>query len=221
MIGDLVAKLIAAGTAPEVAAEVVAEAFAAGVASAPVRVTSADESVTRRREKDRIRQQIRRDNLRTSADLRDNPRMSHDASNSKEESKKEIKEEREAPKRSVRGHRLPEDWRPLPEDRPEALAKLGSSAALEQEILKFHDYWKAQPGQRGLKLDWDATWRNWIRNAKGNTANGQRSFDTPRRSASSDFFAGIASVAADIAGNDPTPRNGGEEIPSGRINIDG
>lgn len=66
-----------------------------------------------------------------------------------------------------RGTRLPEDWRPQIRDRGEACARLGSSDAVDQELLKFHDFWKAQPGQRGMKLDWDATWRNWIRNAKG------------------------------------------------------
>jgi len=32
-----------------------------------------------------------------------------------------------------------------------------------QTFEKFKDYWIAQPGQKGLKLDWDATWRNWVR----------------------------------------------------------
>lgn len=27
----------------------------------------------------------------------------------------------------------------------------------------FADYWTAQPGQKGVKLDWLATWRNWLR----------------------------------------------------------
>jgi len=29
---------------------------------------------------------------------------------------------------------------------------------------QFKDYWIAQPGQKGVKLDWFATWRNWVRN---------------------------------------------------------
>ena len=29
---------------------------------------------------------------------------------------------------------------------------------------QFKDYWVAQPGQKGVKLDWFATWRNWVRN---------------------------------------------------------
>jgi hypothetical protein len=27
----------------------------------------------------------------------------------------------------------------------------------------FRDYWKAQPGLKGVKADWEATWRNWCR----------------------------------------------------------
>ena len=28
---------------------------------------------------------------------------------------------------------------------------------------QFKDYWIAQAGQKGVKLDWFATWRNWVR----------------------------------------------------------
>src|ERR1700693_2665021 len=105
-VGAMVAQLMAAGCAPDVAAQVVAEAFVAGTLAAAVRVTSADESVTsadesvtRRRESDRIRQQNRRDNLRISAESRDNPQTSNSASISKD-----IKKE------SKRGTRIPSDW---------------------------------------------------------------------------------------------------------------
>jgi hypothetical protein len=30
----------------------------------------------------------------------------------------------------------------------------------------FRDYWIAQPGQKGVKADWFATWRNWCRNQR-------------------------------------------------------
>lgn len=61
-----------------------------------------------------------------------------------------------------RGSRLQPDL-PLPglwfrfckDDRPE----LDPLKTFE----KFKDYWIAQPGQKGVKLDWDATWRNWVR----------------------------------------------------------
>ncbi|MEP0149991.1 hypothetical protein [Roseibium sp.] len=31
------------------------------------------------------------------------------------------------------------------------------------QAAKFLDYWRSKPGQAGVKLDWLATWRNWIR----------------------------------------------------------
>ena len=31
---------------------------------------------------------------------------------------------------------------------------------------QFKDYWIAQGGQKGAKLDWTATWRNWVRNQR-------------------------------------------------------
>jgi hypothetical protein len=34
------------------------------------------------------------------------------------------------------------------------------------EFDKFRDYWDAVPGQKGVKLNWNATWRNWCRNAR-------------------------------------------------------
>lgn len=63
---------------------------------------------------------------------------------------------------SKSGTRLPKDWTPSPEladwTRREAPA-----AANPTELETFRDYWTAQPGVRGRKLDWDATWRNWAR----------------------------------------------------------
>lgn len=61
-----------------------------------------------------------------------------------------------------RGMRLPDDFCPSLEE----AGKTGLSpdeAAREAE--KFRDYWISQAGQKGVKLDWPATWRNWCRNA--------------------------------------------------------
>jgi hypothetical protein len=82
----------------------------------------------------------------------------------KEDSKEESKEERKIRGARKNGFRLPDDWNPTDTDFAMAVARLNGSAKLELE--KFRDYWKAQPGQRGTKLDWDATFRNWVRNAK-------------------------------------------------------
>ena len=65
--------------------------------------------------------------------------------------------------RPERGTRLPAGWTPGPEQQAfaESLGIRNGVAAAELE--KFRDYWAAQPGQRGVKTDWTATWRNWLR----------------------------------------------------------
>ena len=60
----------------------------------------------------------------------------------------------------TRGTRLKADWTASPELCAFAL-ELGLNAA--NITPQFIDHWIAQPGQRGLKLDWDATYRNWCR----------------------------------------------------------
>lgn len=63
------------------------------------------------------------------------------------------------------GTRLPADWMPddsmvdfcnatRPDLHPEAVAH------------HFRDYWISQPGAKGRKADWHATWRNWVRSQK-------------------------------------------------------
>lgn len=64
-----------------------------------------------------------------------------------------------------RGARLPHDWSPGEQGLSEACGAGLSRERVELEVAKFRDYWAAQPGQRGVKLDWSATWRNWCRKA--------------------------------------------------------
>ena len=63
-----------------------------------------------------------------------------------------------------KGSRLDKDWE-LPLEWGDWAVEKGYevSQVLEEEE-KFKDYWIARPGQGGVKLDWQATWRNWIRN---------------------------------------------------------
>lgn len=62
----------------------------------------------------------------------------------------------------ARGTRLPDGWQPNP-----ALVvwtrKNAPAAANAVEVDRFRDYWTAQPGAKGRKTDWAATWRNWAR----------------------------------------------------------
>jgi uncharacterized protein YdaU (DUF1376 family) len=37
-------------------------------------------------------------------------------------------------------------------------------------FAQFSDYWSSLPGSKGVRLDWTATWRNWVRNQKQPTA---------------------------------------------------
>ncbi len=71
--------------------------------------------------------------------------------------------------KSNRGTQLPKDWVPSIDEieycklnRPDLDWKVVSDS--------FRDYWIAQPGAKGRKTDWFATWRNWVRN--------QRRYDT-------------------------------------------
>lgn len=68
------------------------------------------------------------------------------------------------PAASRKGARLPEGWKPNTALIAYAEKELGLSRSfLARETEAFRDYWRAAPGQKGVKLDWDATWRNWMR----------------------------------------------------------
>lgn len=64
--------------------------------------------------------------------------------------------------KSNRGSRLPaefslsDDWKAFCQQERQDLNP-------HKVFAEFKDYWIAQPGQKGVKTDWDATWRNWVR----------------------------------------------------------
>lgn len=116
---------------------------------------SADTSADKRRESDRIRKQIERENLRKSAESADNPQMSNSASISKD-----LKKEG---KRQNRGTRIASDWTLSEAERSFAKQEGFSDWEIQREAQKFRDYWTACAGSKGVKLDWTATWRQWIR----------------------------------------------------------
>jgi len=77
----------------------------------------------------------------------------------------ESEDKKESVPRSSRGSRLQANWFPEIEEQ-ELANKLGVN--LSAELEKFRDYWISQPGQKGVKVDWAATWRNWIRRVAEN-----------------------------------------------------
>ena len=64
-----------------------------------------------------------------------------------------------------RGSRLAQDWF-LSKSMGDWATQERPDLDVRQVAEQFKDYWVAQAGQKGVKLDWDATWRNWVRNTK-------------------------------------------------------
>ena len=73
-------------------------------------------------------------------------------------------------KENKRGSRLTQDWF-LTKSMGDWALQERPDIDVRQVAEQFKDYWIAQPGQKGAKLDWDATWRNWVRNTKALKAN--------------------------------------------------
>ena len=72
--------------------------------------------------------------------------------------------EREQKKQS-RGTRLSADWFPT-EDQIQFCKTQRTDLSPQTTAERFRDFWISQPGSKGVKLDWDATWRNWVRNER-------------------------------------------------------
>ena len=84
-------------------------------------------------------------------------------SNHQEQGKLRVSQEPPQQEKQQRGSRLPADWNPSDVDfqfckteRPD----LDPTKTAD----RFRDYWISQPGAKGIKLNWPATWRNWVRN---------------------------------------------------------
>lgn len=67
--------------------------------------------------------------------------------------------------RAARGTRLPTDCE-LTQEWFDFCKQQRPDLKPDEVFAAFRDYWIAQPGQKGVKTDWDATWRNWVRNQK-------------------------------------------------------
>ncbi|WP_406604470.1 YdaU family protein [Bartonella gliris] len=61
-----------------------------------------------------------------------------------------------------RGCRLPTDFEP---DYDFAIEEGLPPERVKVEIAKFRDYWRSKAGANATKIDWQATWRNWVRKA--------------------------------------------------------
>jgi hypothetical protein len=108
---------------------------------------------------------------------------------------------------TARGTRISDDFEITDEMRKWGREHVPGIADPVGETDAFIDYWRAQPGQRGVKLDWEATWRNWMRRAVERgpaAANGHRSAAGATKPATLDLRmqqtdAAVASLQARLA----------------------
>jgi hypothetical protein len=105
------------------------------------------------------------------------------------ETERETKTEKK--QTSNRGSRLPLDF-VLDEEWISFCKQERPDLNPQKVFAEFLDYWTAQPGQKGVKLAWTPTWRNWVR----------------RQSAPKQSFA---QQAADVARTTVPARNSGPD----------
>lgn len=68
------------------------------------------------------------------------------------------------------GTRLSPDWFLSKHLGEWSISEGASHDLVRVEADKFRDYWIGVAGAKGRKVDWDATWRNWIRKAIADNA---------------------------------------------------
>lgn len=112
------------------------------------------------------------------------------ASNHKQELKNDKKEVSKNRGTRFALAQCPDDWLQFcAEKRPDLVP---------QDVFDaFRDWWISAPGAKGIKLDWTATWRNWVRNQKG-TKNAAHSTST--RESKTDRAKAAITRAAEAGG---------------------
>lgn len=91
-----------------------------------------------------------------------------------------------------RGTRLSTAWRPSTHDITFAEKEGLTNEEIERAVAEFIDYWVGVTGQKGVKLDWSATWRNNIRRI----VERRRARNADRGARDNPLYAGFARSAA-------------------------
>jgi len=96
-------------------------------------------------------------------------------------------------KKTQRGTRLPTDF--VLSDEWVSFCRQHRPELDPRETFEgFRDYWIAQPGQKGVKTDWTATWRNWVRRQQA-----------AKKTASEARLAQMAALTRGLATPKPAP----------------
>lgn len=119
-------------------------------------------------------------------------------------------------KTATRGSRLPANWKPDAE-----LAEWSKTERPDLDLRKvfaeFTDYWNSVPGSKGVKLDWNATWRNWVRSQKVEKQSfAQQAADVARQTVplSPTYDSALKQIEADRKTAVPMPADIREKINS-------
>ena len=85
--------------------------------------------------------------------------------NQEQEQEQDIGALSASPPKSPRGTALSADWE-LPDDWKTWAERERPDLDAATVAESFRDFWIAKPGKDGRKSDWQATWRNWVRNQR-------------------------------------------------------
>lgn len=101
-----------------------------------------------------------------------------------EEAKAKPPKKGDSADRATRGTRLPTDWR-LPQSWGHWALQAGMTEnEVRREAENFRDYWSGVAGAKGIKLDWQGTWRNRVRSTLERWGRPIKSPDEPQQAAS-------------------------------------
>ena len=117
------------------------------------------------------------------------PRVSHPSPPLHSTPLKEEKKTTSSSSRAKRGQRIPDDFTVSSEMVEWARAKVPHVDG-RRETEKFINYWQAASGQKAVKRDWPATWRNWMLTAAERLPSGRAA---PVKNATDAHFADLLS----------------------------
>lgn len=195
---EILDAMVAAGcTAEQIVAAVKADAQA-----------DADK-LARKRSADAERKRKQRANVtRTSCDIDGHGVTSTDSVDppfsDKERSPTPPKEINSNPRETkrARGSRLPDDWALPAKWGQWALSEGWIEADIRFEAERFRDFWCSKAGKDATKIDWEATWRNWIRSAKGRLQQRPQPPPKPKSEFQRKHEEAIAVLTKSLGGND-------------------
>lgn len=175
VLSDYVSRMVDGGMDMGEAMQIAAELFAAGVASAAVRPSAGALRTRKWRHKTSPSVTERHANEPSPTVTERHQPSPSDASTVSSIDTKIKNNKRQNSDRPSRGTRIDPDWLPGPEGHAFAIAEGLSAYEIDREAARFRDYWKGRAGSGGVKLDWKATWQNWIRSTA------EKLGKTPRR----------------------------------------